>query len=96
MDSRLKRAGVRDFNEPRRTPDHPSKSHIVVARYVQGGRLVVKTIRFGQQDAKTAGPRRAGESERMQKKRASFKARHAQNIAKGPASGAWWADRYKW
>lgn len=91
-DPRLKRAGVSGYNKPKRTPDHPKKSHIVVAK--SGGQ--VKTIRFGEQGASTAGKPKAGESERMTKKRASFKARHAKNIAKGPMSAAYWADKVKW
>ncbi len=91
-DPRLERAGVSGFNKPKRTPDHPKKSHIVVAK--SGDQ--VKTIRFGEQGAKTAGAPKAGESEAMKKKRASFKARHASNIAKGKMSAAYWADREKW
>lgn len=91
-DPRLKRAGVTGFNKPKRTPDHPKKSHIVVAK--QGDQ--VKTIRFGEQGAKTAGKPKAGESDAMKKKRASFKARHASNISKGKMSAAYWADREKW
>ena len=91
-DSRLKRAGVRGFNKPKRTPSHPKKSHIVVAKV--GTRI--KTIRFGQQGASTAGKPKAGESDRMKKKRASFKARHAKNIAKGKMSAAYWANLVKW
>ena len=91
-DSRLKRAGVKGFNKPKRTPGHPKKSHIVVAKVG----TKIKTIRFGQQGAKTAGKPKAGESEAMKKKRASFKARHAKNIAKGKMSAAYWADKVKW
>jgi len=91
-DSRLKRAGVSGFNKPKRTPGHAKKSHIVVAKVG----TKVKTIRFGQQGAKTAGKPMAGESDRMKKKRASFKARHAKNIAKGKMSAAYWADKVKW
>ena len=91
-DSRLARARVKGFNKPRRTPNHPKKSHIVVAKV--GNKI--KTIRFGQQGAKTAGKPKAGESERMKKKRASFKARHRKNIAKGKMSAAYWADKVKW
>lgn len=91
-DSRLKRAGVSGYNKPKRTPNHPKKSHIVVAK--QGGN--VKTIRFGEQGAKTAGKPKAGESKAMKKKRASFKARHGKNIAKGKMSAAYWADKTKW
>jgi hypothetical protein len=91
-DSRLERAGVSGYNKPKRTPNHPEKSHIVVAK--EGSK--VKTIRFGEQGAKTAGKPKAGESEEMKKKRASFKARHAANIEKGKMSAAYWADRVKW
>jgi hypothetical protein len=91
-DSRLARAGVTGFNKPKRTPGHPKKSHIVVAK--EGDKI--KTIRFGEQGAKTAGKPKAGESEAMKKKRASFKARHAKNIAKGKMSAAWWSAKEKW
>jgi len=91
-DPRLKRAGVSGFNKAKRTPGHPTKSHIVVAK--SGDK--VKTIRFGQQGAETAGDPKKGESERMKKKRASFKARHGRNIAKGKMSAAYWADKVKW
>jgi len=91
-DSRLTRVGVAGYNKPKRTPSHPKKSHVVVAK--EGDKI--KTIRFGQQGANTAGKPKAGESEAMKKKRASFKARHAKNIAKGKMSAAWWADKFKW
>jgi hypothetical protein len=91
-DPRLARAGVSGFNKPKRTPGHPKKSHIVVAK--SGDQ--VKTIRFGEQGASTAGDPKAGESDKMKKKRKSFKARHAKNIAKGKMSAAYWADKVKW
>jgi hypothetical protein len=91
-DPRLAKAGVTGFNKAKRTPSHPTKSHIVVAK--SGDK--VKTIRFGQQGAETAGDPKKGESERMKKKRASFKARHGKNIAKGKMSAAYWADKVKW
>jgi hypothetical protein len=91
-DSRLKRAGVSGFNKPKRTPNHPKKSHVVVAKVG----TQIKTIRFGEQGASTAGKPKAGESERMKNKRASFKARHGRNIAKGKMSAAYWADKVKW
>lgn len=91
-DPRLKRAGVRGFNKPKRTPGHRTKSHIVVAKV--GNK--VKTIRFGQQGAKTAGKPKKGESARMKAKRKSFKARHRRNIAKGKMSAAYWANKVKW
>lgn len=79
-------------NKPVRTPSHPKKSHMVLAK--EGGKE--KLIRFGEQGAKTAGKPKKGESEAMKKKRASFKARHGKNIAKGKMSAAYWADRAKW
>lgn len=91
-DSRLERAGVSGYNKPKRTPSHPKKSHVVVAK--SGDK--VKTIRFGEQGAETAGKPKSGESDRMKAKRKSFKARHAKNIAKGPLSAAYWADKVKW
>ena len=91
-DPRLARAGVSGYNKPKRTPDHPTKSHIVVAK--QGDQI--KTIRFGEQGAKTAGKPKAGESDAMKKKRASFKARHSANIQKGKMSAAYWSDKSKW
>ena len=91
-DSRLKRVKVSGYNKPRRTPGHPTKSHIVVAK--QGEKI--KTIRFGQQGAKTAGKPKKNESQAMKNKRRSFKARHAKNIAKGKMSAAYWANKEKW
>ncbi len=92
MDPRLKRLYLTRYNQPKRTPNHPTKSHVVVAKVGN----IVKTIRFGEQGAKTAGKPKAGESDKMRKKRASFKARHRKNIAKGPTSAAYWANRVKW
>ena len=97
-DPRLKRAGVSGYNKPKRTPKHPTKSHVVVAK--EGDKI--KLIRFGQQGKKvgtlkgTAGKPKAGESARMKAKRKSFKARHAKNIKRGKMSAAWWADKVKW
>ena len=91
-DPRLKRAGVSVFNKPKRTPSHPTKSHIVVAK--EGDKI--KTIRFGQQGAKTAGKPKAGESRATKMKRKSFKARHRKNIKKGKMSAAFWANKVKW
>jgi len=80
------------YNKPKRTPKHPKKSHAVLAK--EGDK--VRLIRFGEQGAKTAGKPKAGESDRMKKKRASFKARHAKNIKKGKMSAAYWANKEKW
>jgi hypothetical protein len=89
----VKRAGVSGINKPKRTPDHAKKSHIVVTTKPNGDPL---TIRFGEQGASTAGKPKAGESDKMKKKRKSFKSRHAKNIAKGKTSAAYWANRTKW
>lgn len=91
-DSRLKKIGVSGFNKPKKTPNHPKKSHVVVAK--EGDKI--KTIRFGEQGASTAGKPTPGESAKMKAKRKSFKARHASNIAKGKMSAAYWADKTKW
>jgi hypothetical protein len=80
------------LDTPKRTPGHPSSSHVVKTR-VDGKD---KIIRFGEQGASTAGKPKEGESDKMKKKRASFKSRHAKNIAKGKSSAAYWADKVKW
>ena len=89
-DPRLERAGVSGYNSPKKTPNHPTKSHVVVAK--EGDK--VKTIRFGQQGVNGAGanPKSAAQKQR----RKSFKARHAKNIAKGKMSAAYWANKVKW
>ena len=91
-DAKLTRAGVTAYNKPKRTPNHPKKSHVVVAK--EGGKT--KLIRFGQQGVKTAGKPKKGESARQKARRKSFKARHAKNIKKGKMSAACWANRVKW
>lgn len=83
-DARLERAGVAGYNKPKATPNHPTKSHVVVAK--EGDK--VKTIRFGQQGVKG--------SPDNTKRNESFKARHAKNIAKGKMSAAFWANKVKW
>jgi len=80
------------YNKPKRTPNHPTKSHVVLAK--EGDQI--KMIRFGEQGASTAGKPKAGESDKMKAKRKSFKARHAKNIARGKMSAAWWANSVKW
>jgi|TARA_E500000178_G_C16836158_1_gene668396 hypothetical protein len=91
-DPRLARAGVSGYNKPKRTPNHPKKSHVVVAK--EGDKI--KTIRYGQQGVTTAGKPKAGESRKQKMRRKSFKARHGKNIAKGKMSAAYWADKSKW
>ena len=88
--SLLKRIGVSGYNKPKRTPNHPTKSHVVVAK--SGDQ--VKTIRFGQQGVSGAGSN--PKSAKQKARRKSFKARHAKNIAKGKMSAAYWANRVKW
>ena len=91
-DPRLAKAGVDGYNKPKRTPNHPTKSHVVVAK--EGDK--VKLIRFGEQGADTAGKPKENESKAMKAKRKAFKARHAKNIAKGKMSAAWWSNKLKW
>ena len=79
-------------NKPKKTPSHPTKSHVVKA--CEGGKETI--IRFGQQGVTTAGKPKKGESAKQKARRASFKARHAKNIKKGKMSAAWWADKVKW
>jgi len=90
--NKMKKEGLSGVNKPKRTPDHPKKSHVVMAKEGESYKL----LRFGEQGAKTAGKPKAGESDKMKKKRASFKARHGKNIAKGKMSAAWWSDKIKW
>ena len=90
-DARLAKVGVQGYNQPRRTPSHPTKSHVVVAK--EGDKI--KMIRFGQQGV-TGSPKKDGESKADKARREAFKARHAKNIAKGKMSAAYWADKEKW
>ena len=89
-DPRLEQAGVSGYNKPKRTPNHPTKSHVVVAKVDSK----IKTIRFGQQGVSGAGKNPKTEAGKARRK--SFKARHAKNIAKGRMSSAYWADKVKW
>ena len=79
------------YNKPKRTPQHPKKSHAVLAK--EGD--TVKLIRFGQQGV-SGSPAKKNESAADKARRASFKARHAGNIAKGKMSAAWWSAKVKW
>jgi len=88
--SLLTRIGVSGYNKPKRTPSHPTKSHVVVAK--SGNQ--VKTIRYGQQGVSGAGSN--PKTEKQKARRKSFKARHAKNIAKGKMSAAYWANKSKW
>jgi len=88
--SLLTRIGVSGYNKPKRTPNHPTKSHVVVAK--SGNK--VKTIRYGQQGVSGAGSNPKSKKDKARRK--SFKARHAKNIAKGVMSAAYWANKSKW
>ncbi len=90
-DPRLAKVGVAGFNQPKKTPSHPKKSHVVVAKVGD----TIKTIRFGQQGVK-GSPKKANESEAYKNRRESFKARHADNISKSKLSAAFWSDKIKW
>jgi len=90
-DARLEKVGVAGYNKPKRTPNHPTKSHVVVAK--KGDKI--KTIHFGQQGV-SGSPAKKGESEADKKRRAAFMARHAKNIAKGKMSAAYWSAKTKW
>ena len=87
----LERIGVAGYNKPKRTPNHPTKSHVVVAK--EGDKT--KTIRFGQQGV-SGSPAMKGESDANKARRKSFKARHSANISKGKMSAAYWSDKVKW
>jgi len=89
-DSRMAKLGVSGYNKPKRTPNHPTKSHVVLAK--EGDK--VKTIRFGQKGVTGAGANPTTAKQKARQK--SFKARHAKNIAKGKMSAAYWADKVKW
>jgi hypothetical protein len=88
--TKLRKAGVSGYNKPKRTTKHPKKSHVVVAKVGKK----TKTIRFGQQGVRGAG--KAPKTAAQKARRASFKARHAKNIAKGKMSAAYWANKVKW
>tara|TARA_B100000965_G_C19556698_1_gene742594 strand:- start:1119 stop:1391 length:273 start_codon:yes stop_codon:yes gene_type:complete len=78
------------YNKPKRTPKHKTKSHVVLAK--SGDK--VKLIRFGQQGVRGAGKNPTSKAQKARK--ASFKKRHAKNIAKGKMSAAYWANKTKW
>ena len=88
----IKKHSLQGVNKPKRTPNHPTKSHMVLAQ--EGHTL--KLIRFGQQGVKTAGKPKAGELAKQKARRKSFKARHGKNIKKGKMSAAYWANKVKW
>ena len=90
-DPRLTKAGLEGYNKPKRTPNHPTKSHVVLAK--EGDKT--KLIRFGQQGV-SGSPKKEGESAAYRNRRESFKARHAENISKGKMSAAYWANKVKW
>ena len=87
----MTKLGVSGYNKPKKTPNHPTKSHVVLAKCDDGA---VKTIRFGQQGVSGADSKPTTTKDKNRQK--SFKARHAKNIAKGKCSAAYWADKVKW
>jgi len=87
----MKKEGLSGVNKPKKTPKHPTKSHVVMAS--EGGKY--KLIRFGQQGV-SGSPKKQGESDSYANRRKSFKARHSKNISKGKMSAAYWADKVKW
>jgi hypothetical protein len=89
--SKMKELGLSGVNKPKRTPSHPTKSHVVMAKEGE----TYKVIRFGQQGVQ-GSPRKEGESAAYRARREAFKARHAKNIRKGKLSAAYWADKVKW
>lgn len=90
-DPRLERAGVSGFNQPKRTPSHPTKSHVVVAK--SGDQI--KTIRFGQQGVTGAGKNPTSEKDKARKK--SYYARHnAQDASPDKLSARYWSHKVKW
>lgn len=90
-DPRLEKYNLDGYNKPKRTPNHPTKSHIVLAKEGEKSKI----IRFGQQGVQ-GSPKKKGESEADAARRKAFQARHAKNIAKGKMSAAWWANKVKW
>lgn len=88
---RLKKLGLSGVNKPKKTPNHPTKSHVVMAS--ENGK--VRVLHFGQQGV-SGSPKKVGESEAYRKRREAFKSRHAKNIAKGKMSAAWWSEKIKW
>tara|TARA_R100001440_G_C2469726_1_gene111422 strand:+ start:101 stop:385 length:285 start_codon:yes stop_codon:yes gene_type:complete len=89
-DSRLKKFNLSGYNKPKRTPNHPEKSHVVLAK--EGDKI--KLIRYGQQGVSGAGKNPKSDKDKARRK--SFKARHAKNIARGKMSAAYWANKTKW
>jgi hypothetical protein len=79
----LKKYGLSGVNKPKKTPSHPTKKGVVLAK--DGEK--VKLIRFGDQKM---GHNYSAEA------RKSFKSRHAKNIAKGKMSAAYWANKAFW
>ena len=91
QDPRLKRAGVSGFNKPKRTPNHATKSHVVVAKLGD----TIKTIRFGQQGVSGAGKNPKSAKDQARKK--SYYARHnAQDASPSKLSARYWSHKVKW
>ena len=94
--TQMKKHGLSGVNKPKKTPQHPKKSHIVMASWSEGGGTKYRLIRFGEQGAKTAGKPKAGEGRKMTMKRKKFKSRHQRHIKLGKKSAAYWSDVVKW
>jgi len=91
-DARLAKNGLSGYNKPKRTPNHPTKKGVVLAK--EGDKT--KLIRFGDQSMTTAGKPAKSDSAKDKARRKSFKARHGKNIAKGKLSAAYWSDKVLW
>ena len=90
-DPRLKRFGLKGFNKPKRTPNHPKKSHVVVAKVGD----TTKLIRFGQQGVRGAGKNPTSAKDKARKK--SYYARHnAQDAKPSKLSARYWSHKVKW
>lgn len=90
-DPRLAKAGVSGYNKPKRTPNHKTKSHVVVAK--EGDKI--KTIRFGQQGVRGAGKNPKTAKDKARKR--SYYARHdAQGKPTTKLSAKYWSHKVKW
>ena len=91
IDRKLKKYGLTKVNKAKLTPNHPTKSHVVLAK--KGNE--VKLIRFGQQGVVGAGKNPKTKKEKQ--RRASYYARHnAQNPNPTIFSPLFWSHKVKW
>ena len=90
-DPRISKLGVSGYNKPKRTPNHPTKSHVVLAKVGDE----VKTVRFGQQGVTGAGKNPTTAKDKARKK--SYYARHnAQDANPSKLSARYWSHKVKW